>query len=297
MPKNWDDSMKRLIRENPQHFVSWVLPGAVFKRAMSIELKNRTRETDYLPEATLNEEDILVDFEFQSRDDTNMEHRLLEYNVLATLEHNRRVLTCVIYLRKDSNIAESPLIWTLPNGRETLRFYFIVIKLWEIPAEEIIQKGLLGLLPLVPLTKDGKRHELVKEMITELAAAQKYELLSQAKTIAGLVFTDVAEREWLERSFVMYRDIIEESWVYQENIQKGVEKERQQELQRQRQTLLTIVQRRFPEIIDFTKKQTDALEDPELLQNLIVQISLAQNVQEALLALITLDKGQRRARE
>ncbi|MFL5659112.1 MAG: hypothetical protein ACJ8CB_33625 [Ktedonobacteraceae bacterium] len=294
MPKDWDDSMKRLIRENPQHFVSWVLPGAVFKRAMSIELKNRTRETDYLPEATLNEEDILVDFEFQSRDDTNMEHRLLEYNVLATLEHNRRVLTCVIYLRKDSNIAESPLIWTLPNGRETLRFYFIVIRLWEIPAEEIIQRGLLGLLPLVPLTKDGKRHELVKEMITELAAAQKYELLSQAKTIAGLVFTDTAEREWLERSFVMYRDIIEESWVYQENIQKGVEKERQQELQRQRQALVTIVQRRFPEIIDFTKKQTDALEDPELLQNLIVQISLAQNVQEALLALITLDKSDKK---
>ncbi len=92
----------------------------------------------------------------------------------------------------------------------------------------------------------------------------------------------------------MYRDIIEESWVYQENIQKGVEKERQQDLQRQRQTLLTIVQRRFPEIIDFTKKQTDALEDPELLQNLIVQISLAQNVQEALLALITLDKDDKK---
>jgi|SRR3989442_1680483 len=96
------------------------------------------------------------------------------------------------------------------------------------------------------------------------------------------------------RSFAMYRDIIEESWVYQENIQKGVEKERQQDLQRQRQTLLTIVQRRFPEIIDFTKKQTDALEDPELLQNLIVQISLAQNVQEALLALITLDKDDKK---
>ena len=96
----------------------------------------------------------------------------------------------------------------------------------------------------------------------------------------------------------MYRDIIEESWVYQENIQKGLEKGieegHRQELQRQRQTLLTIVQRRFPEIIDFTKKQTDALEDPELLQNLIVQISLAQNVQEALLALITLDKSDKK---
>ena len=53
MPKEWDDSMKRLVRENPQHFVSWILPGAVFKRAMSLELKNRTRQTDYLQAKTI----------------------------------------------------------------------------------------------------------------------------------------------------------------------------------------------------------------------------------------------------
>jgi hypothetical protein len=294
MPKQWDDSMKRLVRENPQHFVSWVLPRAVYKRAMSVELKNRTRQTDYLSEVILNKEDILVNFEFQSRDDTNMEHRLLEYNVLTTLEHNRRVLSCVIYLRKDSNIAESPLIWALPDGRETLRFYFIVIKLWDISAEEIIGKGLLGLFPLVPLTKGGKRHELVEEMIIELAAAEKYELLSQAKTIAGLVFRDEAEREWLERIFAVYHDIIEESWVYQEYVQKGIEKERQQELRRQRQALLTIIQWRFPGMVDLVKKQIDALDDPDSLQNLIVQISITQNSQEAEQALIASSKNDKK---
>ena len=219
---------------------------------------------------------------------------MTEYNVLATLEHKRPVYSSVIYLRKDSNIPESPLIWVLPNGQETLRFHFQVIKLWDIPAEEILKTGLLGLIPLVPLAKDGKRHEVVEEMITELATARQYELLSQAKTIAGLVFKEGAEREWLERRFAVYKDIIEESWVYQQNIQKGVEKERQEELQRQRQALLAIVQGRFPEIIDFTKKQTNALEDPELLQNLIVQMSLAQTVQEALQALITLGKDDKK---
>ena len=85
--------------------------------------------------------------------------RLLEYNVLATREHKRRVLSCVIYLRKDSNIVESPLIWMTPDGRETLRFHFEVIKLWEMTAESVMQMRLVGLLPLLPLTKDGKRHE------------------------------------------------------------------------------------------------------------------------------------------
>ena len=48
MPKPWDDNMKRLIRANPQHFVTWILRGAIYKDALSIELKNVTREADFL---------------------------------------------------------------------------------------------------------------------------------------------------------------------------------------------------------------------------------------------------------
>ncbi len=36
----------------------------------------------------------------------------------------------------------------------------------------------------------------------------------------------------------MYKDIIEESWLYQKNLQKGVEKERQETLQQERAALL-----------------------------------------------------------
>jgi hypothetical protein len=287
MPKEWDDSMKRLVRENPQHFVSWILPGAVFKRAMSLELKNRTRQTDYLPEVTLNDEDILVDFEFQSRDDSNMEHRLLEYNVLATLEHQRRVLTCVIYLRKDNNIAESPLIWALPNGQETLRFYYVVIKLWEIPAEEILQTGLLGLLPLLPLTKDGKRHDLIEEMIIELAFHEKYELLLQAKTIAGLVFQGEAEHEWIERKFAVYKDIIEESWVYQEIIKKG-------KLEALHQGVLNLIQERFPEIAQYAKKPVEGIADVEVLLHLNIKMGTVQTSDEALQVLLALNTDSKK---
>ncbi len=41
--------------------------------------------------------------------------------------------------------------------------------------------------------------------------------------------------------------------------------ERQQELQRQRRALLTIVQARFPEMVDLTKKQIDSVADPEII--------------------------------
>jgi len=75
----------------------------------------------------------------------------------------------------------------------------------------------------------------------------------------------------------MHDSIIEESWVYQEWVQKWREEERQ----RQRQTVLDIVQERFPEIAPLAKKQSDAVDDSEVLRRLIVKMGVVQKAQEA----------------
>jgi len=81
----------------------------------------------------------------------------------------------------------------------------------------------------------------------------------------------------------MYRDILEDSWVVQEERREG-------KRDGLRQALLAVVHARFPEIIDLMKKQIDGVEDPESLQDLLVKISLAQNVEDATMALFALDK-------
>ncbi len=287
MAKPWDDTMKRLIRAHPQHFVSWVLKDAIFKAALSIELKNWTREADFLLDVIQNEQQMLVHMEFQSREDEDMAQRLLEYNVLATREHGRPVLSCLIYLRKDSRIAESPLIWELPDGQKILYFHFIIIKLWEITAEELIQTNLTGLLPLVPLTKDGYQFEVIDEVATKLAALKEYNLLEDALRFASLVFKEGSDHECLNRRFAMYKDILEDSWIVQEERLEG-------ELRGLHRAIVKVVQARFPEIVDLTKKQIEGVEDPESLQDLLVKISLAQNVEDATLALFALDKTMRK---
>lgn len=283
--------MKRLIRLYPQHFVTWLLGNAIFKRALSIELKNWTRETDFLLEVLLEGVETLLHIEFQSADDASMEQRMLEYNVLATREHNRKVFSCVIYLRKDSNIAKSPLVWKLSNGKEILRFHFEVIKLWEIPVEILTQSGLVGLLPLVPLAKGGEQHEAVEEMITELVAHKEYGLLQLAKTFASLVYKDKADHEWLERSFTVYRSILEDSWVYQEIIQKGMEQGLQQGLQQGfqqgelialRQAMLDVIEEKFPEVVPFVEKPLENITDKAVLRRLLVKMITVQSPQEVI---------------
>ncbi len=280
MPKPWDDTMKRLIRAHPQHFVSWVLKGAIFKAALSIELKNWTREADFLLDVIQNDQQMLMHMEFQSSEDEDMAQRLLEYNVLATREHGRPVLSCVIYLRKDSKIAESPLIWELPNGQKVLYFHFIVIKLWDITADELIQTNLTGLLPLVPLTKDGGQYEVIDEVATKLAAAKEYNLLEYARRFASLVFKEGSDHEWLNRRFAVYKDILEDSWVVQEQRREG-------ELRGLHLAVQDVIQARFPEILPFVKKQMEGIEDTEILRRLNVKMSTAQTAEEALQYLFT----------
>jgi len=55
----------------------------------------------------------------------------------------------------------------------------------------------------------------------------------------------------------------------------------EQGLVTQRQTLLDIVQERFPAIARLAKQQADTIEDPEMLRRLIVKISIVKTPKEA----------------
>ncbi len=84
----------------------------------------------------------------------------------------------------------------------------------------------------------------------------------------------------------MLEDILEESWTYKEIIQKGREEERQQRVQEQRETLLSFVQVRFPEVIPIAKQLVTAIKDPEMLHNLTIRLFAVQTAEEARQALM-----------
>ncbi len=276
--------MKRLVRANPQDFVSWLLARAQFKDMLSVELKNRTIESDLLLLVDLDGEEVLLHLEFQSTNDGDMPLRLLEYNVLTTRQHTRRVYSCVLYLRKDGIVSESPLIWRMPDGNEILRFHFEVIKLWEMTAESLIKTRFVGLFPLLPLTKDGKRHEVVDEMVTRIVEAKQPALLRYAQMFSSLVFKDRDDKAWLERRFAVYNDILEESWVYQETKLEG-------KLEALQKAILNFVQTRFPAMLSITTQQIDGIKDEVVLQRLLLKIGLSQNADEALEALVEAKKA------
>ncbi len=160
--------IKRLVREHPQDYVSWLMEGAIFRGMVFGELKNRTRHTDILmdiveagTEQSDDPVDGLIHAEIQSFEDPDIMDRIWEYNMMATRTYHKEVASFLLLLRPVITIPVSPKVSKFFRRYENWRFHFVVIKLWEIAAKDLLQTGLIGLLPLIPLTNGGTEEDML----------------------------------------------------------------------------------------------------------------------------------------
>ncbi len=288
MAGSYDNGMKRLIKAFPADYVHWLVEDAIFLEEYNSHLPNRSLDTDSLLKAAYQaalELPFLIHIEFQTKPDPEMAKRMWEYNTSATIKYDLPTKSFVIYLRPTNQIATTPYQVKIPyDGEEIHRFHFGVIKLWEISAEGLRQTGLVGLLALLPLTKDGARPEVVETMIDDLQSQTEGEaqrdMLSIGLTFAELVFKK-DDLDWLRRRISMLEDILQESPFYQRILHQGEEKGKVQGLEKMRQIVLGIVQARFPRLVRLAKKQVAVVDDLDILSKLIVNLSLAKDGAEA----------------
>ncbi len=104
----------------------------------------------------------------------------------------------------------------------------------------------------------------------------------------------------------MFQDILRESWVYQEigqefleqgiekgferGLERGLAKGREQALELQRETLMSLVELHFAELIALAKQRAENIEDPKVLQALILKLMGTQKLDEAKKILFEADK-------
>ena len=294
MPGEWDDGLKMFISENPQDFASWLFKGGQVVGKLRTQFKKRTIDADALLDVIQDGERFLAHIEFQSTNDPNIGERLLEYSFEAKREHKLPVYSCVIYLRDYHDVPQPPLRWEVTKSLEVLQFHYQSIELGKLPGEELRRTGLVGLLPLLILTKDGATREVVEEVISGLEAAEKRELLPITELLASLVFKSETDQEWIERTFAMLKDPLRDTPAYQRFLKEGRELERQQNLERQRQMLLEIVQGRFPKLLHLTKGLAAITSDPDVLEHLIVRMGTAQTLEEAQEYLFDVDGSEKK---
>jgi predicted transposase YdaD len=296
MSTGWDELLKMLVRANPQDIVSLVSHDTHFLNDITQELITRSIRADFLCKAVRNGEEVAINIEFQREQDETMGKRMWEYNCVTSYLTRLPVYSCVIYLWEDTNIVEPPYVVKLVDGKVIHIFYYDNIFLWKVSPETLQQKGLEGLLPLLPLTKGAKktRDRIIGEMIEGLRAANKEDLLALGYAIAGRVYATEDDKQWLKRRFAVFQSKLEESWSYQEMVQKGLDQgleigikrgiERgieQGELKALRPVFVRIVERRFAELTALAQQRAEQITSPELLSDLIDKLLTVQTLEQA----------------
>ncbi|GCE10645.1 hypothetical protein [Tengunoibacter tsumagoiensis] len=221
------------------------------------------------------------------------------------------VCSIVIYLVKDGNAVIPPYVQELPDGTVNHTFMYRYCKLWELPSKLLLQNGMEGMLPLLPLTQDGTKRETIDLMIAELQRINENELNSLGYSIASLVFQKASDRQWLRERMKPMLGRIEDSWIFEEvkeraiakglakGLEQGLEQGRELGLEQGRELgrlealqdlLMHFLRLRFSPLSAWAEPKIAAVTQPETLQTCADALFGVQTLEEAQQVLLELDK-------
>jgi predicted transposase/invertase (TIGR01784 family) len=209
----YDNICKFLAETYSRDFASWLLVEPIELTLLSpSELSLEPIRADAL--ILLESAEIILHLEFQTEPDESMPFRMLDYRTRVYRRFPRKTLRqVVIYLRETGSEFVYQTSFNLPNTRHE----FEVIRLWEVPAEELLE--FTGLLPFVTLGRTANRAETLREVaevIEEIGERQQRNNVAAATSIlAGLV---------LRKDLIQYlfrEEIMQESVIYQDILAKG----------------------------------------------------------------------------
>jgi predicted transposase YdaD len=283
----WDTICKVFVRNYPDALLRLFDTSATFVGARPTEIKEVERRMDSLLEVVSHHQPMLLHVEFQTNNDTNMAERLLEYNVITRRQQKLPVLSCVLYLLPHDSVPTSPLRWNVPGRTDILTFAFESIQASQLMPQDLIGMDSVELLTLLPLTHDGARQEMLEYMLQALRQNGDPEL-----EVIGLAFASLAVREdeittnWLKKRFQAMEDTFGDIPLFQDIKDKAFNEGEQRGEQRgalnsSREIIISLITYRFPALLPLAQQQIALIEDPHILQEMVLHISLADTEERA----------------
>ncbi|MBF0525082.1 MAG: hypothetical protein HQK56_08290 [Deltaproteobacteria bacterium] len=235
----------------------------------------------------------LVLLEIQTRWEKTVPRRLLAYRSRYQLKYNLDAISCVLLLRASKAATDH-------YRDQEIDYRYRLIRVNELDAQQIIEQGVLSLMPFVPLMRFGKKlASRAGEFIYEssLSKDDKAVMLTSMAILAAMVSTKLAQELFLRRkdfmiespAFKMFakdafnrgltqgiekgiekgiKKGIEEG--IKEGIKEGEEKGKMEGMIRaSRENLLEILKERFEKLPRKMLQSLNKVKDPDLLKSLI----------------------------
>lgn len=220
---DYDHPLKWMAEHDPEGFLALIGQRVTMLRSLSNELTATPRLPDLVWEVLRpNGLPGILHTELQTKIEEDIGERLAEYAILLWKRYHLPVLSVVIFFRPKESIPASPFGWWWSETEETERYAFVVIKLWEIEPEVVLNTDHDILWPLAGVMGEATVDQLdeVAEHIIEapLPRQRQGDLVSLLLGIAGLRFDKADVLEVLRRHPTMndlwqessFTDIVEE---------------------------------------------------------------------------------------
>ena len=287
--KRYDISMKCLAEIYPQDLAKLVF-GPEFSG--SVEFRPETlpivsaRESDLL--LYINKEFILH-IEFQSTHESDIPDRMIDYYGRILRHYKiRDVYPVVIYLNPKTAPKEIPDSYTHDFLDMEALYKYKVLKIWEIESKFIIDNNLVGLFPLLSLTKDcdlKECYEKIESLNIDYSIIK--ELYTCAFLLAGLKyskeFIKSLTKEDIMLESVTYKEILERGIAQgiikgeTEGIKKGIIKGK---AEGKKDSIIYLLSARFKKIPARITKKIRAIKEDSTLEDLIVAAANSKSLEE-----------------
>jgi predicted transposase/invertase (TIGR01784 family) len=215
----FDTVSKHLIENYSQDFATWLLGSpCTLTRLEPSELSIEPIRADALIYTGGNQ---ILHLEIQTSPDPNIPFRLLDYRTRIYRKYpDKQVKQVVIYLKPTNSDLVKQDSFEIPGTVHC----FQVVRLWEQPTDLFLNTP--GLLPLAVLSNTPNQEATLRqvaEIIDKVGNPQSQSTISDITAIlAGLLL----DKGLISK--ILRKDIMQESVVYQEILEEGMQKGRQE---------------------------------------------------------------------
>ncbi len=215
---SYDNVCKLLAEKYPDEFARWLLPVEPRKiEVLKTELSIEPIRADSVTFLQTENRILHIEFQTLTKSTPSIPFRMLDYSVRLMRQYDVPVTQVVIFLQETSN----EIAFTEEYVNETTTHRYRVIRMWEQDSTLFLHNP--ALLPLAPLTQTTSPQGLLSQVAQSVARIPdrdiRQDIAAYTEILAGLKFEKDLIRQFLRE------DVMQESVIYQDILQKGEQKE------------------------------------------------------------------------